>query len=53
MRRACFEEMSTAYNDGYVMTLAIDRNTWLAARPRDDRQVAIFSLNVQGAENST
>jgi galactokinase len=30
------------------MTMAIDRNIWLAARPRDDRKVAIYSLNVQG-----
>ncbi len=38
----------TDYNEGYVMTMAIDRNTWLAARPRKDRKVAIFSLNVEG-----
>lgn len=38
----------TDYNEGYVMTMAIDRNTWLAARPRDDRKVAVYSLNVQG-----
>ncbi len=38
----------TDYNDGYVMTMAIDRNTWLAARPRDDRKVAVLSLNVPG-----
>ena len=25
----------TDYNEGYVMTMAIDRNTWLAARPRE------------------
>jgi galactokinase len=38
----------TDYNEGYVMTMAIDRNTWLAARPRGDRKVAIYSLNVEG-----
>ena len=38
----------TDYNEGYVMTMAIDRNTWLAARPRKDRKVAIRSLNAQG-----
>jgi galactokinase len=38
----------TDYNEGYVMTMAIDRNTWLAARPRQDRKVAIHSLNVKG-----
>jgi galactokinase len=38
----------TDYNEGYVMTMAIDRNTWLAARPRSDRKVAVYSLNVEG-----
>ena len=38
----------TDYNEGYVMSMAIDRNTWLAARPRQDRKVAIYSLNVKG-----
>ena len=38
----------TDYNDGYVMTMAIDRNTWLAALPRGDQKVAIYSLNVEG-----
>ncbi len=38
----------TDYNQGYVLTMAIDRTTWLAARPRDDRQVVIYSLNLEG-----
>jgi galactokinase len=38
----------TDYNLGYVMTLTIDRDTWIAARPRSDRRVAIASLNVEG-----
>src|SRR5512135_2063086 len=38
----------TDYNLGYVMTMTIDRDTWIAARPRDDRKVAIYSLNVEG-----
>ena len=38
----------TDYNEGYVMTMAIDRNIWLAARPRQDPKVSIYSLNVQG-----
>jgi len=38
----------TDYNEGYVMTMAIDRNTWLAARPRQDRKISIHSFNVQG-----
>jgi hypothetical protein len=35
----------TDYNLGYVMTMTIDRDTWIAARPRPDRQVALASLN--------
>ena len=38
----------TDYNLGFVMTLTIDRDTWIAARPRSDRRVAIYSLNVEG-----
>ena len=28
----------TDYNMGYVMTMTIDRDTWIAARPRADRR---------------
>lgn len=35
----------TDYNDGFVMPLAIDRNTWIALRPRQDRTVVLHSLN--------
>jgi galactokinase len=38
----------TDYNEGFVLTMAIDRSTWLAARPRDDRRVVIHSMNVDG-----
>ena len=38
----------TDYNEGYVMTMAIDRDTWLAAQPRSDRMVTIYSLNLEG-----
>ncbi len=38
----------TDYNLGYVMLMAIDRDTWMAARPRADRQVRIASLNLPG-----
>jgi len=38
----------TDYNMGYVMTLAIDRDTWVAAAPRGDDRVTIVSLNVPG-----
>ncbi len=38
----------TDYNLGYVMTMTIDRDTWIAARPRTDRKVTVYSLNVEG-----
>ena len=38
----------TDYNMGYVMTMSIDRDTWIAAYPREDNQVAIYSCNVSG-----
>jgi galactokinase len=38
----------TDYNEGYVLTEAIDRNTWIAARPREDGRVKICSLNIPG-----
>lgn len=38
----------TDYNLGYVLTQAIDRNTWIAARPRADHKVVLFSLNLDG-----
>lgn len=38
----------TDYNEGYVLTLAIDRDTWVAVRPRNDRVVSVSSLNLDG-----
>lgn len=38
----------TDYNEGYVMTMAIDRTTWLAAAPRHDGKIAVQSLNLPG-----
>ena len=38
----------TDYNQGHVMTMTIDRDTWIAARPRQDDQVRIASLNLEG-----
>ncbi|HKW48905.1 MAG TPA: galactokinase [Gemmatimonadaceae bacterium] len=35
----------TDYNDGFVLPMAIDREIWVAARPRDDRRVAVHSLD--------
>jgi galactokinase len=36
----------TDYNDGFVLPMAIDRETVIAARPHDGRRVRIYSLNV-------
>ncbi len=38
----------TDYNHGFVMTMTVDRDTWIAARPRADRIVRVRSLNVAG-----
>lgn len=40
----------TDYNDGFVLPLAIDRDTIVAAAPRDDRRVRVLSLNVNEQE---
>jgi galactokinase len=37
----------TDYNLGYVLTLPIGRDTWIAARPREDRIVHLYSLNLE------
>ena len=31
----------TDYNMGYVLTMTINRDTWIAARPRADCRVAV------------
>jgi galactokinase len=36
----------TDYNEGFVLPMAIDRETVVAASPRDDRRVRAFSLNL-------
>ena len=36
----------TDYNEGFVMVLPIDRETWILARPRADGQVRMTSLNM-------
>lgn len=38
----------TDYNQGFVLTMTIDRSTWIAAIPRRDRRVSIASLNIEG-----
>ncbi|KFA87713.1 galactokinase [Archangium violaceum] len=35
----------TDYNDGFVLPIAIDREVWIALRPRDDRRVVVHSLD--------
>ena len=35
----------TDYNDGFVLPMAIDREIWLALRPRHDEQVSVHSLD--------
>jgi galactokinase len=37
----------TDYNDGFVLPMAIDRETVVAAAPRTDRRVRLFSLNAE------
>ena len=41
----------TDYNLGYVLTLPIGRDTWIAARPRADRTVQLYSLNLEAHAN--
>ncbi|MGD0580677.1 MAG: galactokinase [Bryobacteraceae bacterium] len=36
----------TDYNLGFVLTLPISRDTWIAARPRDDRNVCLYTANL-------
>jgi galactokinase len=38
----------TDYNDGHVLTMTVDRDTWIAIRQRVDRRVRIASLNLPG-----
>ncbi len=39
----------TDYNLGHVLTLPIGRDAWLAARPREDQTVQVYSVNLQAA----
>ena len=41
----------TDYNLGYVLTLPISRDTWIAARPRADGQVRIHSANLNASSS--
>ena len=37
----------TDYNLGYVLTLPLSHDTWIAARPRADRTLRLYSLNLE------
>jgi len=37
----------TDYNEGYVLTLSINRDTWIAARPRRDRLAQVHTMNFE------
>ena len=41
----------TDYNLGFVLTLSISRDTWLAARPRDDGIVRLYSANLDARKS--
>lgn len=36
----------TDYNEGFVLTMTIDREVWLAASPRTDSVINIYSMNM-------
>ena len=36
----------TDYNEGFVLTMTIDRNIWIAFRPHDDRQIHVHSVDM-------
>jgi len=38
----------TDYNLGHVLTMPVDRDLWIAARPRSDRVVQVRSLDIEG-----
>ena len=41
----------TDYNLGFVLTLAISKDTWVAARPREDAIVRLCSANLDASES--
>ena len=40
----------TDYNLGFVLTLPISRDTWIAARRREDRTVRVYSVNLESQD---
>jgi galactokinase len=43
----------TDYNDGFVLPVAIDRATYVAARPRDDVQVQVVAADIGDRDEFT
>ena len=43
----------TDYNDGFVFPMAIDRATWIALRPRNDKRVLAISLDMEDRREFT
>lgn len=43
----------TDYNDGFVLPMAIDRNVWVAACPRNDNTLRAYSVNFSEAITMT
>src|SRR5262249_6536283 len=41
----------TDYNLGHVLTMRVDRDTWIAARPRADKIVRVWSLDVDRGDS--
>ncbi len=39
----------TDYNDGFVLPMAIDRDSWIALRPREDGKVLLHSIDHEEA----
>lgn len=37
----------TDYNEGFVLPMAIDHWTWIALRPREDRKLNLYSLDLK------
>src|SRR5262245_24216880 len=37
----------TDYNDGFVFPVAIDRATYVAARPREDNKIHVFAVDMR------
>lgn len=43
----------TDYNQGFVLPVAIDRATYIAARPREDRQIVLYAADLDQSDSFT